>query len=60
MGTSNFTHIYLNLEDYLQPCSDLESLVLPFSNEEINDIVKNLPSDKPTALDGFNMDFMKK
>jgi hypothetical protein len=60
MGTGNLSHIYFNLEDFLQPCSNLDFLALPFTNEEINAVVKNLPSDNSTGPDGFNMDFMKK
>ena len=31
----------------------------PFSDEEINSIVKELPSDKSPGPDGFNNEFMK-
>jgi len=36
-----------------------QDLEIPFSDEEINDVVKNLPSDKSLGLDGFNNEFLK-
>jgi hypothetical protein len=39
---------------------NLEDLQAPFSKEEIDSIVHNLPSGKSPRLDGFNLDFMKK
>ena len=41
-------------------CEDLSSLVLPFTEEEIEAMVKHMPSDKAPGLDGFNGMFMKK
>jgi hypothetical protein len=38
---------------------DLDGLVEPFSQEEIDIIIKDLKSDKSPGLDGFNTDFMK-
>jgi hypothetical protein len=35
-------------------------LVIPFSNEEIDGVVKNMKIDKSPWPDGFNTDFMKK
>jgi hypothetical protein len=39
---------------------DLEHPVNPFSTEEIDNIVANLPSGKSPGLDSFNTYFMKK
>jgi hypothetical protein len=44
----------------LVPIANLEDLILPFSNDEIDGVVNNLKSDKSPGPDGFNMDFMKK
>ena len=39
--------------------SDFEQLEIPFSEEEINEVVKNMPSDKSPGPDGFNNEFFK-
>jgi hypothetical protein len=38
---------------------DLQVLVEPFTREEIDSIVKELPNDKSPGLDGFNGFFFK-
>jgi hypothetical protein len=60
LGTSEFTHMYFNLNELLQRENDLSVLVSSFTHEEINGIVMNLPSRKSPWPDGFNTDFMKK
>jgi len=39
---------------------DLNSLVKPFSGQEIDLVVKSLPSNKAPGPDGFNIDFTKR
>ena len=39
-------HIFIDLEK-------------PFTQEEIDDVVKNLPADKSPGPDGFNNEFLK-
>jgi hypothetical protein len=39
---------------------NLNELVQAILKEEIDSIVKNLPSEKSLGPDGFNTDFMKK
>ena len=39
---------------------DLSSLVAPFTKQEIDLVVRSLPSDKALGPDGFNTDFTKK
>ncbi|XP_073359845.1 uncharacterized protein [Aegilops tauschii subsp. strangulata] len=60
-ATINHRHnniaILLN-EDSVE-ISDHADLEIPFSDEEINDVVKNLPSDKSPGPDGFNNEFLK-
>jgi hypothetical protein len=60
MGASEFSYIYFNLVDLVQPVDNLEGLITPFSNEEIDTIVKNLKPRKSPGPDGFNSDFIKK
>ena len=50
----------LDLESLIQVNIDLSFLEAPFSLEEIDLIVSNLPSDKSPGPDGFNTDFIKK
>jgi hypothetical protein len=59
-GTSEFSEMHFDLSELLHSSVDLENLVTPFSQEEINDIVKNLPNGKSPEPDGFNTDFLKK
>jgi hypothetical protein len=60
MGTLKFSDMHFNLDDLIQPVLDLENLIVPFTQEEIDGIVKNFPSKKSPGPDGFNTDFMKK
>jgi hypothetical protein len=60
LGSSVFSEIHFDLNELLQPVSDLEELHSPFSNEEIDSIVMNLPLGKSPDPDGFNTNFMKK
>jgi hypothetical protein len=53
LGTTEFSEMLFNLSDLLQR-------VDPFSKEEIDSIIKNLPSEKSPGPDGFNTDFLKK
>lgn len=50
----------LNTEDLIQKDEDLDQLILPFSTEEIDAVVLNLPGDKAPGPDGFNGLFVKK
>ena len=59
-GVSEFTSIQFNLDNLIQAIADLSSLVIPFSQQEIDSMVRALPSDKAPGLDGFNTDFVQK
>jgi hypothetical protein len=59
LGQSEYAHMHFDLETLLTPIDDLDSLVTPFSNEEIDEVVKNLKTDKSLWPGGFNTDFMK-
>jgi hypothetical protein len=60
LSTSEFSHIYFDLGSLIHRDDDLEDLAAPFSKEEIDNIVKNLPLGKSPGPDGFNTNFMKK
>ena len=50
----------LDLDTLLQVSSELGWLEDPFTTEEIDSVISNLPSDKSPGPDGFNTDFIKK
>jgi hypothetical protein len=60
LGTLEFTHIYFDLQELLVRAENLEALEEPFTKEEINAIIKELPTDKSPGPDDFNNDFLKK
>lgn len=52
--------MHFDLDSLFDQPLDLSSLKEPFSNQEIDDVIKHLPLDKSPRLDGFNNDFLKK
>jgi len=60
LGQSEFQEMQIDLDNLLLASIDLGCLEEPFTTEEIDDIVKNLPTDKSPGPDGFNTDFIKK
>jgi hypothetical protein len=60
LGTSNSPEMLFDLGQLLQQSDALDTLSEPFTHEEIDDVVTNLPSDKCPGPDGFNTDFVKK
>jgi hypothetical protein len=60
LGTSEFTNMHFDLHDLLQPMGDLDGLMAPFSQEENDNIIMELKTNKSPGPDGFNTDFMKK
>jgi hypothetical protein len=49
-----------SLNEIMHPCSSLEDLCAPFSNEETDSIILDLPNDKALGPDGFNSFFFRK
>jgi hypothetical protein len=60
LGTSQPTSMVFNLSSLIQPVSNLSTLEMLFSHSEIDQIIKNLPSNKSPGPDGFNTDFVRK
>jgi len=60
LGVSSFTFINFDLPSLLTTTIDCSSLVLPFSTQKIDKVVRSLPSKKAPGPDGFNIDFVKK
>jgi hypothetical protein len=50
LGVLDFTSIQFNLDTLMQASVDLSSLVVPFTNQEIDAVIKGLPSDKAPGL----------
>ena len=48
-----------DLPSLITPRDDLGCLTTPFTHEEIDDIVKQMPNDKALGPDGFNGQFLK-
>src|SRR4051812_20177106 len=62
MGTSDKPEMHFNLNDLAGDClsqEEKEALEKSFSDEEIDEVIKNLPNDKSPGPDGFNNEFMK-
>jgi hypothetical protein len=60
LGTTCAGQMLFDLDSILMNNVDLSSLEMPFSNAEIDNVIKCLPSDKSPGLDGFNNEFLKK
>ena len=62
MGTSQKTSMHFDLDSMFgqrQGSEIFDNLELPFIEEEIDVVVKDLPTDKSPGPDGFNNEFIK-
>ena len=62
MGTYEKTTMHFDLESLYGQQTDVsvfENLELPFTEEEVNEVVNELRVDKSPGPDGFNNDFFK-
>jgi hypothetical protein len=46
LGVNGFTGIIFNLDNLLNANTNLSALVAPFTKQEIDQVVKSLPSNK--------------
>ena len=60
MGVSCQPQMQFDLPALINVNVDLNSLVAPFSREEIDLLIKQIPTDKAPGPNGFNGLFMKK
>jgi len=60
LGVNGFTGVLFNLDNLLHNATDLSALIAPFSHQEIDQVVKAMPSDKAPGPNAFNTDFVKK
>ena len=59
LGTSNPTQMRFDLPALIQPTANLDHLTDPFTKDEIDGVVKEMPADRAPGLDGFSGLFLK-
>jgi hypothetical protein len=60
IGNSDFKHMLFDLSSIIQQHNGLDSIEDPFSTEEIDKVVKQLPNNKSPRPNGFSNEFIKK
>lgn len=60
MGLAQGINMVFDLPSLIQPIDGLDDLAAPFLDEEINYVLKDLPTDRAPGPDGFNGMFVKK
>jgi hypothetical protein len=60
LGISTEINMLFNLDHLIQPRDNLEALSAPILKEEIDSVIKRMPTHKAPGPDGFNGLFMKK
>ena len=59
LGTSAHPSMDFDFPSLIAPVAGIEALTLPFTNEEIDQVVRTMPPDKAPGPDGFNGQFLK-
>ena len=59
LGSSKPTNMRFDLSRIIRRIEGLDHLSAPFSNEEIDTVIKEMPSDRAPGPDGFNGCFLK-
>ena len=59
MGHSAGIVLGLDISSILQPIDGLQNLTRPFEKEEMDLVIKAMPSDKAPGSNGFNGLFLK-
>jgi hypothetical protein len=60
LGFSVHTNMQFDLQAIVKRHDNLEDLCIPFSTEEIDNVILDLPSDKSPSPNGFNNSFIRK
>lgn len=59
MGTSATHEMKFDLPNIIKRCDELEQLTVPFTTQEIDGVIKDMPADKAPGPDGFTGVFLK-
>ena len=59
LGTSGEYQMKFNLANIIKKRNDLDQLTAPFSREEIDNVIKEMPADRAPGPDGFTGIFLK-
>ena len=59
LGTSGEYQMKFNLANIIKKRNDLDQLTVPFSREEIDNVIKEMPADRAPGPDGFTRLFLK-
>jgi hypothetical protein len=60
MGRSDGIRMQFDLSQLICPVEGLDELTVPFSKKEMDEVIKNMPTDRAPGPDGFNGLFLKK
>ena len=60
VGHAQGIHMGFDLENLLARVDGLEDLSKPFSEDEVDEVIKHLPLDRAPGPDGFTGLFLKK
>ena len=59
LGTKNTSPMRFNLSRMMRAEVDFDSLTVPFTHKEIDDVINEMPPDRAPGPDGFNGAFLK-
>src|SRR4051812_32863136 len=60
MGTSNGIQLGFDLNALIPSVDGLQDLSAPFSDKEVETVIKDMPTDRAPGIDGFTGLFIKK
>lgn len=59
LGTSNPPDMNFDLPSLIQPRANLDNLTAPFTTDEIDKVIREMPADRAPGPDGFSEIFLK-